>query len=71
MPKSKNTMNKKFKVGLVGFLSLALMFGVSGIASATLTLGALTVTSDGALTLASTGNVAITARSSRRHYYNR
>ncbi|MFH1565005.1 MAG: hypothetical protein ABIC82_04100 [bacterium] len=62
MLKQKNTMNKKFKVGLVGLLSLALMLGMSGIASAAITLGATTVASNGVLTL--TGATSIAATSS-------
>lgn len=48
-------MNKLKRIGIAGVLSLALSLSVAGTGQAALTLGALTVASDGALTLTSTG----------------
>ncbi|MEA3453063.1 MAG: hypothetical protein U9Q96_01870 [Patescibacteria group bacterium] len=53
-------MNKIFKSSLVIVLTFLVMFSSAGGASAAITIAALTVTSNGALTLATTGNFAVT-----------
>ena len=51
-------MNNKIKLSLIGLLSLAVMACMAGVVQAALTLGALSITSDGALTI--TGAAAST-----------